>query len=261
MRSTRSRRARTRTSTTRARTWALTAGPALALLLTACADGAEPAEPEDTRASPPLTTTAAPTPDPTDDAETWTPSPEPSTPSVPTDVPPEVLLTAEVLGAVADAPRETVEVVTPWRLPPDCAVHPPTTATAMRTQQLGDGQYESVIAVQQVAAFPDADVAVAEAARLAAALERCTTAEGSSNLYTVEDVAVGAQGRGLSTGFYGDTSDDALGTYLVVTRRGSAVALVGGEAGERSIGSARDQETAHASAGWELLGRYDIAGS
>ncbi|QZN85614.1 hypothetical protein [Cellulomonas sp. C5510] len=54
--------------------------------------------------------------------------------------------------------------------------------------------------------------------------------------------------------------DEALGSYLAVTRRGTAVTVVGLEGGERTVGAARDVATRLAGQAWELLCGYDSAG-
>ncbi|MBO3100558.1 hypothetical protein [Cellulomonas fengjieae] len=204
----------------------------------------------------------------TDPSPTASPSPSasPSTPAPVADVPPEVMLPAtawENLGP--DAAREESVGVLEWRVPEACAAGSPATAVAMRTVQTGTGEVESSFGVHQVAVLADADAAVAEMDRLAAALAGCTpTPPGDPTVYVAEPLAVGAQGIGLATVYYpppeGSSIDDAMGTYLTVTRRGNAVSLVGLHSGEGRVGVARQTVVPGAQAAWELLCSYDSAG-
>lgn len=181
-------------------------------------------------------------------------------PATPTDVPAEVLLPAAAFAASTDAFTETTDVE-PWRLPDACGdAGAPAAASAMRTHAHGDGSEETVVGVQQVAAFAVADDAVAAATALVEALGACTATNGSGGGYAVEPVAVGAQGHGLATWYYEPGDDTGLGTYLAVTRRGSAVTLVSGEGGERTVGSARTETVAQTQQAWELLCGYEVAG-
>ncbi|MDC7122775.1 hypothetical protein OMK64_14665 [Cellulomonas fimi] len=230
------------------RTLALTSTSALcALALTACTAEAEPSA----------------TPDPVASASTRAASSSP-TGSVATDVAPEVMLTEAAWTAVGPAgPRDESTGAVDWRLPGACAAGAPTDATAMRTVSQGTGEFESPVGVQQVAVLADADAAVAEAERLTAALGACTEGEPPTR-YVSEPLAVGAQGLGLATDYYGASAsgslDDAMGTYVAVTRRGNAVMLVGLDGGEGTVGSARTTVSGLAQQGWELLCPFDSAG-
>lgn len=54
--------------------------------------------------------------------------------------------------------------------------------------------------------------------------------------------------------------DGALGSYLALTRRGTAITLVALEGGESTVGAAREDVTAQVQQAWELLCRFDAAG-
>jgi hypothetical protein len=227
-----------------------------ALLLTGCAgdaDGTGATDDPTTITAPPATSAPSPS------------APGTTTPSVATD-----LTTTDLLPETAwdppGGPREESAGVVAWRLPESCAAGAPEGAAAVRTAVHGDGEYEAQIGVQQVAVLPDADAAVAEAHRLAAAFDACaagaTAAEGGS-AYVRETVEVGAQGAGLATAYTAvdeASLDGALGSYLAVTRRGAAVTLVALEGGESTVGAARESVTARAQEAWALLCRYDAAG-
>ncbi len=222
-----------------------------ALLLAGCSGGAA----DDTAGSSsaaPAPTTAAPSPSAT------------ASPSVPADVAPEALL-PQTAWEFPTEPRQESSGVVAWLLPEACAVEGPAAATAMRTVLQGDGAEEAPVAVQQVALLPDADAAVAEADRLAAALTACAE-QGSdgTTAYVVEPLEVGAQGLGLATDYYGASAggalDDAIGSYLAVTRRGTAVTLVGLQGGESAVATARDTVTAQTQSAWALLCAYDESG-
>ncbi|AEE47761.1 hypothetical protein [Cellulomonas fimi] len=183
--------------------------------------------------------------------------------TVATDVAPEVMLTEAAWTAVgAEAPRQDKDGVVEWRLPMACAAGTPTEALAMRTVTHGTGEFESSVGVQQVAVLPDADTAVAEADRLATALGDCTGEPPT--LYVVEPLAVGAQGIGLATDYYGASAsaplDQAMGTYVAITRRGTAVTLVALDGGEGTVGAARATVTGLAPQAWEQLCGFDAAG-
>lgn len=213
--------------------------------------------------------TAAPTDDPT--PTTTGPDPAPTTPAptggagaAPADLAPEVLLPATAWDLPVD-PREESAGVVDWRLPQACDAGAPESATAMRTVVQGDGQAEAQVGVQQVALFADADAAVAEADRLAAVLRECTTyASDTATTYVVEPVEIGAQGTGIATDYYGASAtgslDEAIGSYLVTTRRGTAITLVGVEGGEALVSSARGTATEQAQSAWALLCGYDSSG-
>lgn len=217
-------------------------------------------------------TDADPAATPAPPATTGTPAPPDPTPTTPGtgsgdvagDLPTEVLLPETAWQADPGQRQESAGVVA-WRFPQACDTGAPDTATAMRTVSQGDGAEEASIGVQQVAVFADAEAAVAEADRLVAALTACTTyASDTSTTYVVEPLDVGAQGTGLATDYYGSSAsaplDEAIGSYLAVTRRGTALTLVGSEGGEALVGAARTEATAQAQAAWELLCRYDEAG-
>ena len=221
------------------------------LVLTACAGGSG--------GSPEPSTPAATTPA----AEPSTPAP--ADPGVATDVTTEDLLPATAWDPPG-GPREESAGVVEWRLPESCAVGAPEGAVAMRTASHGDGAEEAQVGVQQVAVLPDPDAAVAEADRIAAALDACTATDGSETTYVREDLPVGAQGTGLATAYSADAAadpaalDGALGSYLALTRRGTAITLVALEGGESTVGAAREDVTALVQQAWELLCRFDAAG-
>ena len=189
------------------------------------------------------------------------PSPTPAPEAPATEIAADVLLPAAAWEPAGPAGAPTPGV-TDWRLPESCAVGAPATASAMLGVEHGDGALESSVGVQQVAVFADADAAVAEADRVAAALARCAADPGAPSRYVVEPLAVGAQGLGLATDYYGTEGDvsTAIGTYLALTRRGTAVTLVSAEGGESNVGAAREELTARAGAAWELLCTYDAEG-
>ncbi|GIG34688.1 hypothetical protein [Cellulomonas pakistanensis] len=227
---------------------------ACALALAACRS-AGPGTPD------PSTTAADPAPSASDPS----PSATPAAPAA-TDVPPEVVLPeTSWQGLGPEGPREESAGVVDWRLPESCDAGSPTEAVAMRTVAQGAGETETPIGLQQVVLLPDADAAVAEVDRLTAALTACTRyGSDSATTYVVEQRDVGAQGLGFATDYYGASAegslDDAIGSYLVLTRRGPAVTLVGFEGGESSVGAARDTVTATAQEAWGLLCAYDSAG-
>ncbi|MGO1316554.1 MAG: hypothetical protein ACTMIR_05920 [Cellulomonadaceae bacterium] len=233
----------------------------LAAALAACGgsdnDGDPTAQPTPTKGSP------EPAPnEPTSDDPQSPEEPEPA----PTDLPEDVLLPADRLGPPED-PREEEDGVAPWRLPDACEVVWPDadqTVTAMRTVTQGTGGAEQSIAVQQVAVFAEAGAAAQASDQLAAALQACTEVEADETRYVLEDVAVGAQGLGLAVDYYGVSAtgdlDAAMGSYLVATRRGTAVTLVADEGGESLVGTARERTAERASLAWDLLCHYDSAG-
>lgn len=182
---------------------------------------------------------------------------------MPADLPPEVLLPDAAFDPITGDRVET-DGVSAWALPDSCAIDPPA-AAAMRGVTVGTGEFEAPVGLQQVAVFADADTAVAEADRLVAALTSCSpAADDTQTRYLPEPVAVGAQGTGLATDYYGaaesGSEDAALGSYLAVTRRGAAITLVANDGGESTIGVARSEVTDRLQAAWELLCRYDSAG-
>jgi glucose/arabinose dehydrogenase len=230
------------------------------LIITACAlalAGCTSADPSTQDPGTPPPTTAPATPS----ASSSTAAPAPD---VPGDVPAEALLPATAWPASGGA-REESEGVVDWRLPQACATGGPAGALAMRTVAQGDGAAEAPVGVQQVAVLADADAAMAEVDRLTAALTACTGyASDSSTTYVVEPLAVGAQGVGLATDYYGSSAsgdlDGAIGSYLGVTRRGAAVTVVALEGGESTVGAARETVTGATQAAWELLCAYDAEG-
>ena len=193
------------------------------------------------------------------------PSPESPSGTQASDIPPEAMLPATAWDGVGpDGEREESPGVIAWHVPEACDAGSPARA-AMRTVTHGSGEIESSVGVHQVAVLADADAAVAEADRLTAALTACTQyVSDDSTTYVVEPLDVGAQGVGLATDYYGASAtgalDDAMGTYLAVTRRGNAVTLVGLDGGEGRVGTARETVTTGAQAAWELLCSYDSAG-
>jgi hypothetical protein len=228
----------------------LTAVCALALV------GCGSAEPVAQAPVPTVTTDAAPAPaPPPTPTPTWT---------APTDLPAEVMLPKNAWDAVSpDDSWEESQGVVDWIVEETCGAGSPAGGVAMRTARQGSGEYETRFGVHQVVVLADADAAVAEADRLAAALTACPpSVAGGSTSYVVEPLEVGAQGIGVATRYYaGEGSlDTAMGTYLAVTRRGNAVTLVAVHGGEGQVGTAREVVTANAQAAWELLCSYDSAG-
>lgn len=222
----------------------------LVVALAACTGGVDD---DATPTEPPQQTTTALAPSPS----TTAPAPSPTT-AVPTDVTPDVLVAPELLGT-ADQPRQVETGVGVWAVPEGC--NGPPDAVAMLTLTQGTGEYEEPVGIQQVAVFANADAAVAGADALTAALEECARNSGG---YALEDVAVGAQGHGFATDYDGSVTDgpleEAVGDYMVFTRRGSAITLIGTLGGEATVGAARDQATAAARQAWEQLCRYDASG-
>jgi hypothetical protein len=218
--------------------------------------------------SPP---SATPTPDRSENAtpsadepsEAGEPTETAPTPGVLTDIPDEALLPGSAWDIAG--PRQVTDGLVDWRLPQTCAVGAPSGAAAMRTVTQGDGQFEAGVGMQQVAVFADVDAAVAEAGRLGAAQAGCadSTADELTD-YVMEPLAVGAQGAGLATDYSGATwssdLDQALGSYLAVTRRGNALTIVALDGGESRVGVARATVAGQAQAAWELLCRYDSKG-
>lgn len=229
---------------------------ASALLLAACSTS--PGTTSSPTGSAPETSTTTTEPN-------GTPSGSPSEPTA--DVPPDVLLPTAAWEAPGEQRTED-EGVDAWHLPDACATEFPADAAAMRTLTQGDGAAERPVGVHQVAVFDGVDAAVAAADDLQAAITACagTTPDESAGgtTYVAEPLEVGAQGAGLATDHYGASQsgglDDALGTYLASTRRGTSVTLVALEGGESTVGAARQAVVAHAQAAWELLCRYDSEG-
>jgi len=227
---------------------------ACALALAGCASGG-PASPGTATGTAPTTTGPTTTPSAATGAEGAAPA---------TDVPPAVMLPETTWqGTGPEGPREESAGVVAWRLPESCAAGAPAEAVAMRTVAQGSGELESPVGLHQVALLPDADAAVAEVDRLTAVLTACTADDGAT-AYVVEPLAVGAQGIGLATAYDRASAagavDDALGSYLTVTRRGPAITLVGLEGGEGTVASARETATRQVQEAWGLLCAYDSAG-
>ena len=202
--------------------------------------------------------------DPTPAVTTTT---EATTPAAPgSEAPATIMLPPTAWqGAGPDGAREDTPGVVAWRVPESCGAGSPADGSAMRTVTQGSGELESSVGVHQVLVLADADVAVAEANRLTAALTACAEqASADGGTYVVEPLAVGAQGIGLAVDYYGASAqgplDEAIGTYLAITRRGNAVTLVAVDGGEGTVGTARQTVTANAQTAWELLCGYDSAG-
>lgn len=179
-----------------------------------------------------------------------------------TDVPPDVMLSAEALGGAE--PRDEDDAVVPWRLPEACEMAAPA-AESMRTVVQGSGELEAQVGVHQTAVFADAGAATAAADELIAALNACEDAETESTAYLVEPIDVGAQGHGLITDFYGaieggEEVEAVMGTYLAMTRRGSAVTLVSAEGGEGIVDTTRVDVVERLGAAWDLLCGYTDEG-
>jgi predicted small lipoprotein YifL len=217
-----------------------------------------------TSAGPSTQDPSATAPDPSTTADP-SPSATSTTPAA-TGVPPEVMLPeTSWQGLGPEGPREESAGVVGWRLPESCDAGTPAEAVAMRTVAQGSGETESPIGLQQVVLMADADAAVAEVDRLTAALTACTRyGSDSATTYVVEQLDVGAQGLGLATDYYGSSAggsvDDAIGSYLALTRRGAAVTLVGFEGGEGNVAAQRDTVTATVQEAWGLLCAYDAEG-
>ncbi|MBI9115662.1 hypothetical protein [Sanguibacter suaedae] len=228
----------------------------VALTLSGCGS----ADDTDTTVDPTGTVTTT-VPEPTDTEEpTVTGEPTDDGFMAPTDVPAEAMLPAEALEA-PEGPREETEGVAAWLISETCEAGTPESASAMRTVVQGDGMYEAPVGIQQVAAFPDVQAAVDEADRLRSVATQCSELAAEEQTgYFVEDVAVGAQGLGLVTDYYGVGDDTALGAYVAVTRRGNAVTLVGISGGEHNVGKAREIATDDAQEAWNQLCRYDSEG-
>lgn len=169
-----------------------------------------------------------------------------------TDVPDGAVLPVE--QAAGDAPGTVA-----WTLPDGCAADAPRGGAVMRTVTDGDGRFEKVARVQQVATFPDAGAAVAEAGRLARVMERCADDDGADTdrLRSAGPVAVGAQGYGLARRYDAGGEPAPFGTFAVVVRRGNALTLLAHTGGEISVQGSRTALLADAQAAWERLCLYD----
>ena len=127
----------------------------------------------------------------------------------------------------------------------------------MLTARDGTGEQEAPVDVEQVALFPDAGAATREGTRLAEELRAC---DARSDLVTVEAVRVGAQGTGVAYRYPSDGGASPFGTYVVLSRRGTALLLVTSDGGEGTPQGARRPVLRRAQQAWELLCRYDSAG-
>lgn len=254
---------------------------AAALALAGCSDSSPDPEATSQGAEPTASPSAGEgtegteSPESTDDAETDGPTDEPGETAEPTDGPSEPAgpvtdLPATVLLPAAslfpeDGPRTEFEGLVDWVFPVSCAVGGPETALVMQSVTQGDGTFEVPVGHHQVAVFADTDAAVAEADRVAAALEACagTGEDGQSSLVT-EPVDVGAQGVALVVDYYGvleaNGDEGTLGYVTALTRRGNTVTLVSSEGGESSVGASRERVVGELGAAWELLCGYDSAG-
>lgn len=231
-----------------------------------CSDGAAPADTTTTSAPAEETSPPEPSPEPT-------PAPEPSAEPTPAPVAPpalttlasEVMLPGSAYGAQTDTPSEITETVDAWALPESCGVGGPSTALVSRAVAYGDGELESVVGIQQLAVFPDRGTASAEMNRIHIEASICVNiVQDGQTIYEVESIGVGAEGIGLVTDYYGSSTagnlDEAMGYYVVMTRRGNAVTLVGYVGGESTIGLSRENAVSTSQAAWDLLCAYDSAG-
>lgn len=178
-------------------------------------------------------------------------------PGVPTDLTADVLLTDGMFTGVAAgvAPLEA----TTWQLPPACgALALPDSLTATGAQVYGDGDDGTEQGVQQVVVLPDAPTAVDVVAEIVAALEDCAGSADAPAESALEDVAVGAQGHGFVTA--AEPGDEALGTYTVLSRRGTAVTVVATTEHRTPVGEARRTVTNVAQQAWLRLCRYSEDG-
>lgn len=240
---------------------------ASALVLAACGgDPAEPAEPTSAAAADPTSPSAEPTTDatatePTETSEAPADTSEPAEPAVELllELPAEAMLAQDALEPVGQE-RGEVDGPARWSLSSACGVEPSGGLVAMRT--VSQGLYESLdpVGIQQVAVFATVDDAVAEADRLGAQMEACTAdPPAESGSYRLEEVTVGAQGRGLANN-YAALGDDAEGTYSAVTRRGNAVTVVTLMSGASSVGEAREMVTSSLGRAFDALCLYDSTG-
>lgn len=239
---------------------AVTSALVLAITLGGCSGDVVPSQ----EATPSPSEEPAPSDEPTPSVEPSAAPVAPVAAPIVTTIAPEVMLPGEAFGAAAADPVEITEGVEMWMLPEGCPAGAPTAAVSSRMVSVGDGMYEARVGVQQLAVFADAEAATVEAQRLHDAAAACAGTAGQSQVYVVEDVAVGAQGTGVAYDYYGTsatgTLDEAQGYYVVATRRANAVTIVGYYGGEDTIGSSRENAVATSQAAWELLCSYDSAG-
>ena len=224
------------------------AAMAVAIVVSAgCGGGDDAAAPPQASAVPTIASTAPTTT--TAPSSTQTPTTSAPAPTSSSLEPP--VTTADPRAVVLAAPRTGI---VDWnQLGRKCALGAPGAASDMLSAQDGDGKFERPLPVQQVAVFPDVDAAVAEADRIAAAMAGCS----SDPQYTTTPVEVGAQGVGLEYQYGGSSPAYPFGSYLVLTRRGNALTLVGSMAGEGSLERATEVGTDLANRGWAALCVYD----
>lgn len=211
------------------------------------------AAPTRSTVAPTLSAGAASTPPPN-----AAPVPSPGSSSVPRPAGP---LSTTLAAALTTVPPEALVLppasrtgVVEWEsVGLDCRLGRPAGARAMRSDQEGDGAFETSVTVQQVAAFADAAAAQAEANRVSAAMRACA----QNPQLTTKAVPVGAQGVGLAYSYGPTSSDYPYGSCLVLTRRGNALSMSGSKFGEGSLGSATEAATTLAREGWEALCVFD----
>jgi hypothetical protein len=245
------------TTSLRSRASAAAAVVVVLLGVAGCSSGAAESEGAPTASERPASGPPAPR----------TPTSSPATTPVPTGLPEDVLLPAGALQP-EDGPRAVTAGVEPWVLSTGCDLGSPTAAVQMLSVRQGDGQFEVPVGVHQVAVFADAQAAQAEAARVAAAAGACAASapgsDGGDTRYLVSGLDVGATGTSVVTDYYGvtrtDPAADGIGDAVAVTRRGTAVTLVGAAGGESSMSSARALVAGYAQQAWERLCRYQVDG-
>jgi len=233
------------------------------LLVAGCSggDGSAEESPSATASTTAAESTATSEPAPSSEETTATEEPAATEPpaSVRLDLTDDVMLGPDELEPVGESRGSTDQAET-WFLSSACSV--PAAPEAVAVQTVSQGLYESTdpVGLQTVAVFPDAETASAVADRVRAAMDACVeTPPGDSGSYSVEDVAVGAQGRGLANN-YAELGDQGAGSYAAVTRRGNAVTIVAMLSGEESVGSARDAVTSGLTTAFDKLCSYDSAG-
>lgn len=233
------------------------------LLVAGCSggDGSAEESPSATASTTAAESTAPSEPAPSSEETTATEEPAATEPPAPVrlDLTDDVMLGPDELEPVGESRGSTDQAET-WFLSSACSV--PAAPEAVAVQTVSQGLYESTdpVGLQTVAVFPDAETASAVADRVRAAMDACVeTPPGDSGSYSVEDVAVGAQGRGLANN-YAELGDQGAGSYAAVTRRGNAVTIVAMLSGEESVASARDAVTSGLATAFDKLCSYDSAG-
>lgn len=233
------------------------------LLVAGCSggDGSAEESPSATASTTAAESTATSEPAPSSEETTATEEPAPTEPPAPVrlDLTDDVMLGPDELEPVGESRGSTDQAET-WFLSSACSV--PAAPEAVAVQTVSQGLYESTdpVGLQTVAVFPDAETASAVADRVRAAMDACVeTPPGDSGSYSAEDVAVGAQGRGLANN-YAELGDQGAGSYAAVTRRGNAVTIVAMLSGEESVGNARDAVTSGLTTAFDKLCSYDSAG-